>query len=1102
MPPPLKVAAMTVHRATSSLGSFVRIKTEPYLSWGVGKLKAIQGSLAQVQFFDAPGATTPEVVVVPVSQVGRARLPAQTRVYRRMLGGRWQVGRVLEDDGPSLFIQFPNGETVNVEADQLEVRWSRPLVDPLPLLASEATETPFLADARSDFVRAVARQQHAAAGIDAVLCSAIDLVDYQFDVVRRVLTDPIQRYLLADEVGLGKTIEAAIIVRQYFIDDPSAAAVLIVPTALVYQWRRELSARFGLGSELDDHLHVIAHDDLDRLSQVIGNAGMLVVDEAHHLSRQATPQQRELYALLQLHARRVPRLLLLSATPVLGNAEEFLRVLHLLDPVVFPLEDLEGFKRRIASRQVVAEVVSTLIPQNVWGLRPDLERLLENYPDDPLLVTKVGALQRVLDSFPDEENTQFLTALDELKTHLVESYRLHRRLLRNRRAAVSWATPRRAEMRTMRFAGQATATWRDRLETLRVALVASGDLSSELEQFLVQTAVNPSASGSLRLALSREGLDDADLLVLAEAVDHATERLREDPSRVTALCQQVRALLETPTTQIVVFCDRPQDADRVAQVLAREFSGKVVRHELVEADSDGEYTAPVWEQFLSAPDRVRVLVCDVRAEEGVNLHGGRKVAVHYDLPASPNRIEQRLGRLDRYGTGDPIISYVLIDEANADEAAWAAVLDQGWGVFRQSVASLQYLIESTAGPLAKQWVELGTEALLNQAHHLGGEDGWVQREVRQLNHQDSLDAMADREVPGMEALEDEDSDWVEWRAAFKALAIDALQFQWRNESDGATPSADAPFRVGYTHHNGGRTTLLPLTGFLAHFLSSVDQHAAGGGARMPLTHRYAFKRQTTTSRRGLAQGLRLLRIGDPMVTSLEQFCANDDRGRAFAVWRVDRQYEVSDPSGADLYFRFDFVVRPAKPALTIHSKSDEVTETQKMHSQAFARKASIFLPPLAVRVWIQGNGEVEDVPNDLLTSEYSVRWTGTRRDFNLNAHRWRGLPAAIKSTWMRDWADLCERHRQTAMATVRALPQYQSHLHQALQACVQERRLRRSQGEARASRLVGDARAQELEELRQADAMYAELEAAITHPHLELDVVGAVFLASHSPFDE
>lgn len=1093
---------MTGRIYSLTLGNFVRVDCATYSEWGVGKLTGIRGSHARVQFFDAPGAPLPEELEVALSDVKSARLPAQTRVFRRMEGGRWQVGRVLEGEGTTLFVQFPNGETVNVGADQLEVRWNRPLTDPLPLLAAEATETPFLADARSGFVRAVARQHHAAAGIDAVLCSAIDLVDYQFDVVRRVLTDPIQRYLLADEVGLGKTIEAAIIVRQFFIDDPSAEAVLIVPPALVYQWRRELSGRFGLGNELGDHLHVIAHDDLDCLTQVISSAGMLVVDEAHHLSRQSTAQQRQLYALLESHARRVPRLLLLSATPVLGNAEEFLRVLHLLDPVVFPLEDLEGFRRRIASRQVIAEVVSTLVPQNVWGLGPDLERLLESYPGDQLLVAKVGALQQVLDTFPDEENEQFLAALDDLKTHLVESYRLHRRLLRNRRAAVSWATPRRADMRPVVFTGQATATWRDRLETLRLAAMAAGSLMPPIEQALLHSAVNPNASVPLRRELSQAGLDHPELLAQAEAVDHAVQRLRDDPARVIALCRQVRALLETPGMQVVVFCDRPEDADRVAQALAGEVGDRVGRHEPVEVDEDGEVTAPHWEQFLSAPDRMRVLVCDVRAEEGVNLHGGRKVAVHYDLPASPNRIEQRLGRLDRYGTGDPIVSYVLLDEANADEAAWASVLDHGWGVFGQSVASLQYLIEATAGPLAREWVELGAPALEAQAKHLGGEDGWVQREVRQLNHQDNLDAMANREIPGMDALEDEDSDWVEWRAAFKTLAIEALQFHWRSEGEPGAPSADTPFRVGYTYRDGGCTTLLPLTGFLKHFLATVDQHAAGGSARMPLTQRYAFKRQTATSRRGLAQGIRLLRVGDPLVTSLEQFCMSDDRGRAFAVWRVDRQYEVSDPSGADLYFRFDFFVRPALTSEVPEGASGADNPAQRRHTQALVRKASTFLPPLALRVWVRGNGEVEIEPSDLLTSEYSDTWKGTRRDFNLNVRRWSSLPADIKSTWMRDWAELCERQRQTAMATVRALPQYCNHLKQALQACVQERRLRRSQGEARAIRLAGAAQAQELDELRQADAMYAALEAAIAHPHLELDVVGAVFLASDSPFDE
>ena len=162
--------------------------------------------------------------------------------------------------------------------------------------------------------------------------------------------------------------------------------------------------------------------------------------------------------------------------------------MHLLDPIVFPLDDLEGFKRKISSRQVVAEVVSTLVPENVWGLGPDLDRLLENYSDDVLLVRKVNALKEILDTLPDEENEDFLKLLSDLKLHLVESYRLHRRILRNRRTSVSWATPRRSQMREIRFTGQSTQIWFKRLEELRLAISAVDNVPQSVFKILFQVA--------------------------------------------------------------------------------------------------------------------------------------------------------------------------------------------------------------------------------------------------------------------------------------------------------------------------------------------------------------------------------------------------------------------------------------------------------------------------------------------------------------------------------------------------------------------------------------------------------------------------------------
>ena len=179
-------------------GSFVEVKSKPYSAWGVGKFVGATGGVARIQYFDAPGAPLPDIVECPVTELQRVALPVETRVYRRHAAGRWQVGRVLHDEDNEVLVQFPNNDRLTIDAEHLQVRWSRPLQDPLPLLAVEATETPFLADARSEFVRQVSRQRTAATGITAVLSSSIDLVDYQFEVVRRVLTDPVQRYLLAD----------------------------------------------------------------------------------------------------------------------------------------------------------------------------------------------------------------------------------------------------------------------------------------------------------------------------------------------------------------------------------------------------------------------------------------------------------------------------------------------------------------------------------------------------------------------------------------------------------------------------------------------------------------------------------------------------------------------------------------------------------------------------------------------------------------------------------------------------------------------------------------------------------------------------------------
>lgn len=1083
-------------------GCFIETLQPSYATWGVAKLIEVNSGYATLKYFDSPDLSSHVSVRVPVQTLKPIYLTKQTRVYRRHAAGRWQVGRVLYHEDPhSLLVQFPNGEAANFEANELEVRWNKPIADPLPYLIAQATETPFIANARRAFVHEVSTQHSASSGMTAFLSSAIELEDYQFTVARRVLTDPIQRYLLADEVGLGKTIEACIVIRQYILDEPiSAVVVVVVPSALVDQWRSELAQRFSLGGLLDDFVHVVRHDDIDRLKQVLPRAGLIVVDEAHHLSRQTASVKNELYSLLQSFATKVPRLLLLSATPVLSDSAGFLRVMHLLDPIVFPLEDLVGFQRRLESRQMVAEVVSTLVPENLWSISDELDRLSESFSDDDVLNALVSNLRQVVQKLPDEQDEVFVGALSELKMHLAETYRLHRRVLRNRRTAVPWATIKRSGVESIYFDSGNVHQFAKKLDDFRLQLSSCGELDSQHRATLLQWAVHPSSCRNVKSFLGSIGVADMDAVASSKQLEFAAQVLNDADARNAALTRTVMDLLQTPGLQVVVFCDSIEAADRAFEALHGQLHSQVQRHVITSSDDeelDADQVMP-WHAFILFTTVCRVLVCDARAEEGINLHGGNKVAVHSDLPLSPNRIEQRIGRLDRYGTGEPVRSYVLLDRANPAELAWLQILEIAWGVFDESVASLQYLIEETTQQLTKEWLEIGQEAFASILQLLAGPTGRVKKELLRINQQDALDALEKPDDALFEQLSDSDDNWQNWRSAFLAFALRVLMFTQHEEPNPQTQTqvrnVDEIFRIGYSY-KGKQSTLLPLNHFLKVFMEAVDVQAPGGHADHPRTYRYAFQRKRVTSKESLRRNVRLLRIGDPMVTALERFCEFDDRGRAFGLWRMRPDFQVLGPDGADLYFRFDFVAQPGP------LPPGQENPVSSIRRNALSRLAGAELPPLFFTIWTNGAGECVGDPPEVLLDDYKDD-AGVQggRDFNLNPARWKVLQQDSNLVWLRDWERICVRARDMASQFVLESEAFTQHVLRAVNAADNQHNLRVTQSRARTARMSTRAADREADELELDEDFYRELRGALSASELRLEDVGAIFLAQNSPF--
>ena len=341
--------------AQSSLMSLGSLVSTQYNTYGIGKILSVSGETATVEYFISVSDRFQRQVKIQSLQ--QEQLQRHTRSYLWLEDeGRWQIGRVYawRPDKQQYEVDLPDGGYRYATEQEIYIRCNIPIEDPTSVLIFKGHETPFFHTQRSAFVRSLTEQRAISYGMPGLFSANITLYRHQVEIVRRVLEDPIQRYLLADEVGLGKTIEAGAILRQFLLDNPNSHALIIVPRSLQEQWRRELADKFYL----TDEVQLVAAEDLDRAT--LQTPHFLIIDEAHHIAAMAasskSSEQRQ-FTLCQRLAHGAQGVLLLSATPALNHEQAFLAMLHLLDPATYSLNDLDGFKERIRKRQDIGRVL-------------------------------------------------------------------------------------------------------------------------------------------------------------------------------------------------------------------------------------------------------------------------------------------------------------------------------------------------------------------------------------------------------------------------------------------------------------------------------------------------------------------------------------------------------------------------------------------------------------------------------------------------------------------------------------------------------------------------------------------------------------------------
>ena len=447
---------------------------------GIGKIAGHTDDVVAVEYFDSIADPVAHRVEVPPERIAAAPVDRQQRVYFRR-GRDWGVGRVLELELGRALVRPPGAEgDFWIGVEELYVRWDRPMNDPTAVLQARAFETPNYYFARRGYVDTMLESDDATRGNRALTSSAVELYDHQIRVATRVLSDPIRRFLLADEVGMGKTIEAGLIIRQHLLDHPDAVVRIVAPGRICRQWERELRERFFVDDFLEATVQIRPSFDARAWDHGTRDTpDLIVVDEAHHVARWAhgTAQARDRYARAAACTRRASSLLLISATPVAHNQTTYLAMLHLLDPDNYGLADLESFKQRVEARHDLARALLVFRPgQSFRRLSRNADRLRTLLADDD---ASVARLDEVLATGPDAPRDELDRRIRALRVAVTDRHRVHYRMLRNRRDEASDFPVRGRRLAEVLEAETASAdalsSWLDRW---RDALVSDGTVAS------------------------------------------------------------------------------------------------------------------------------------------------------------------------------------------------------------------------------------------------------------------------------------------------------------------------------------------------------------------------------------------------------------------------------------------------------------------------------------------------------------------------------------------------------------------------------------------------------------------------------------------------
>lgn len=669
------------------------------------------------------------VIELPISSVDHCSMFIGTNIVVRGEVCKVLSAQTSKDGTFFYYVQATSDKKVfRVSEKEIIASFTNGKVDPTVQLRRYEFQNPCWFIGHAVVSRSMNILDNSIYGFKELAGSKIYLLPHQVNTIMRCLQETPCRYMLADEVGMGKTVEAISVLKIYMQNRANLKTLIIVPDTLKAQWEAELLLKFGISTGRGHDNNCV---DIKSISEVVSQDvntdwEFVVVDEVHRYLANTTQYER-------LHAisLRSKNILLLSATPVQQRKEEYLGLLRLLQPVKYDALNIERFEILINKQgKIIQKVVLILDDLGDFEEEIDNALKLKDNPHDSedcqeLFEEIYDGLEKVCEDLKDQKLSKLLGKVSfhsndlgvyQIKvviSYICRNYQVESNIIRNRRKILENTDDGSRLMPTREIKEYTYALDKDRnaQEALCYQIINEWLSNSEVN---IETVVRPLLGAFFSSpwaflaqlkVLKKNGIETAQgLFETAEVwlktenhiVDHVSDILDDPVTYEDDYCTRIVTVLnmlydDLYDQKIVLFTNYAETFLAYKTALEKLFPAEEIS--FFGASLSSEEVELNTYRFQNESN-CRLMLCDYTGGEGRNFQCADFI-IHIDLPWDANMIEQRIGRLDRLER-DParsvVTSVVVHTEDSFEEALYKFFCD-GLKIFTQSLSGMEIIMK-------------------------------------------------------------------------------------------------------------------------------------------------------------------------------------------------------------------------------------------------------------------------------------------------------------------------------------------------------------------------------------------------------------------------